>query len=68
MTNYDELPDASMQTLMNYAAQWLALKPELIGETKTDLELIDRLDSFARTLYEYFPQKGSSHGTASTGY
>jgi hypothetical protein len=56
MTNYDTLPDASKQALMNYAAQWLALKPELIGETKTDLELIDRLGSFARTLHEYTQQ------------
>jgi hypothetical protein len=62
MLNYDELADAIKQTLMNYAAQWLSLKPELIGETKTDLELIERLDTFARTLHEYTqpPKQGSS--------
>jgi hypothetical protein len=53
------------QMFMSYAAHWLSLKPELLGEVKTDKELIDRLISFAKVLYEYFPeQKESSYGTA----
>jgi hypothetical protein len=54
---YDELLPSHKQMLMSYAAHWLSLKPELIGDAKTDQELIDRLISFAKVLYEYFPEK-----------
>ena len=52
---YDELPEGSRQKLMDSAARWLSIKPELIGEVKTDKELIERIISFAKVLYEYFP-------------
>jgi hypothetical protein len=57
---YDKLGDSHKQMLMSYAAHWLSIKPELIGEVKTDKELIDRLISFAEVFYGYFPQKGPS--------
>jgi hypothetical protein len=53
---YEELSNDHKQMFMSYAAQWLSLKPELIGEVKNDKELIDRLISFAKVLYEYFTQ------------
>jgi hypothetical protein len=61
---YDDLSSDSKQMLMSYAAHWLSLKPELIGEVKTDKELIDRLISFAGVLYEYFPKYKSSAGSS----
>ena len=59
MTNqkpYDEISDGDKQMLMSYAAHWLSIKPELIGDVNSDKELIERLISFAKVLYEYFPQ------------
>jgi len=54
---YDEISDSHKQMLISYAAHWLSIKPELVGEIKSDKELIERLISFARVLYEYFPQE-----------
>lgn len=54
---YDEISGDYKQMFMSFAAHWLSIKPELIGEIKSDKELIERLISFARVLYEYFPQK-----------
>lgn len=52
---YDEIQDGYKQMFMSYAAHWLSLKPELVGEVNSDKELIERLISFAKVLYEYFP-------------
>jgi hypothetical protein len=62
--SYDELSSDTKQKYMSYAAHWLSLKPELIGEVKTDKELIDRLISFARVFCEYFPKGKSSVGAS----
>ena len=35
--------------------QYLALKPELLNEAKTDQELIERVVAFAENLYKYDP-------------
>jgi hypothetical protein len=72
MTNNEYLPYEKLgkdhQTmLMSYAAHWLSLKPELVGDIKSDKELIDRLVSFAKVLYEYFPQTEGGVETAPTG-
>jgi hypothetical protein len=66
---YDRLSDHEKQMLMSFAAHWLSIKPELVGDTKTDKELIDRLITFAKVLYEYFPRETgkSSVGSAQTG-
>jgi hypothetical protein len=68
---YEKLPDGNKQMLMSYAAHWLSMKPDLIGDVGTDKELIDRLISFAKVLYEYFPEYkrtgGSSVGSVPTG-
>jgi hypothetical protein len=54
---YDELSTDTKETLANYAAHWLSLKPELVGVVKTDEELVKRLITFAKIIHEYFPQK-----------
>jgi hypothetical protein len=57
--SYDELGKDQKTILMSYAARWLSLKPELVGDIKSDKELIDRLIDFAKVLYEYFPNSRS---------
>jgi len=52
---YDKISKDHKQMLMSFAAHWLSIKPELIGEVKSDKELIERLISFAKVLYDYFP-------------
>jgi hypothetical protein len=64
---YDELGKDRKTTLMSYAAHWLSLKPELVGDVKSDKELIDRLIDFAKVLYEYFPNsRGGVSGAPTT--
>jgi hypothetical protein len=53
--------------LMSCAAHWLSLKPELVGDVKSDKELIDRLISFAKVLYEYFPNSPGGVSAAPIG-
>jgi hypothetical protein len=62
MNCYNNLRRDEKLKYMNYAAQWLSLKPELIDqasqamfEIDSDEKLIKRLDGFAKTLYEYLP-------------
>jgi hypothetical protein len=64
---YEEIGKDQKTMLMSYAAHWLSLKPELIGDIKSDKELIDRLMSFAKVLYEYFPQSRGGYGEAPIG-
>jgi hypothetical protein len=68
--NFDELSSDSKLTLMSYAIRCFSVKPELISETKTDKELLERIDSLARVLYEYAPLKKSesSYGSAPIVY
>jgi len=65
--SYDELTNDRKQMFMSYAAHWLSIKPEIIGEIKSDKELIERIISFAKVLYEYFPQTEPLGPTSSVG-
>jgi len=53
---FDKIQDDKKEKMMDCAARWLSVRPELIGEVKTDNELIDRLIAFSKVLYEYFPE------------
>ena len=57
---YDKLSKYQKQQLIDKAVQWLSIKPELIGDVKTDKEFLDRLAEFAKTLHEYFPEEDKS--------
>jgi len=43
--------------LMDYAARWLSLKPELLGGVETDRQLISRLDGFAKAIHGYLNEE-----------
>ena len=53
MQKYNNLGSSEKLHYMSFAAHWLTTKPELIGEVKSDKELIERLDAFGKALYEY---------------
>jgi hypothetical protein len=51
---FDNLPKKEMKgRIIQQSLKWLALKPELIGDVKTDKELIERVIQFAKVLSEY---------------
>ena len=45
---------------MENSVNYLSLKPELVGDVKTDQELFDRIKQFAKMLYEYNPGQRTS--------
>jgi len=53
---YDNIQDEKKQKLFDQAAQLLLVKPELIGDVKTDKEYIDRIIVFSKLLYDQFPE------------
>jgi hypothetical protein len=53
---YEELEQYDKIKLINAALDLLIYKPSLIGDVKTDEEFLDRLEKFAKTLYERFPK------------
>ena len=54
MNKYKILTGQEKLHYLSFAAHWLAAKPELVGDIKTDIELIERLNSFAEVIYNSF--------------
>jgi hypothetical protein len=60
---YENLRDDQKIKLFNIALDLLAYKPSLIGDVKDYSEYLVRIEEFAKTLYEKFPNFQREGGT-----